>query len=678
MRAEAIQSRAWRFCNGWHAYKHQDKSRAETRRAPPADERQIQVARPLAPRPQPQVAMHDADDAIARLLRRSCVPGAASLVAAATATASAKLRQQGGVELRSATRRLLAVTDARALQRECLETEKIVHSEDTSASSSQLLVFHEQVTGVVGLDEIDALRDELCGLQATKELSLEEEAYAEELEAVIVEALADAFVSGIISHDDTRRARHGDRPDDAQLWLLELAVQPSPMTRQLAFSLLLQVGISSTSILLSTMIDSSRNALRYDISKLQDELFATLREMLAKAVVVAGTASASPTHRQTRRSARATVYGELSWVEAALECIVLFTKHIDGDKGFRRDRLSQLDPLALRYLFEAVALGLPDTACAQESIVELIIVTIYTSEPRSMIASTSAPGSRSALRVSPTAFEQCCSLELLLAMLYTAVSVHTQQLLFMVLFDLACEQLFKSKNTAAPVCKDPDLLWLALLEQELPSRWLRSPLTFSSTSTPRVAKVLATAHPSLFDKSTLAVLMQLHRFLRINEYFERSVSLSSMLQVAQENSSQTDTIMRKIDELLSSCRATEKFRGELWLSELLTFGVTPSTGGSSPRGAILNGAAGCEGGGRDGTKLQETCGFSNNDKVRCAAQDKLWNLIGDSSLPAERMSFARVATLFVRRLLHSKVMTIRQMLWCINDATNLQLLEFGR
>lgn len=612
----------------------------------------------------PATEARDADEATARLLQRSRVQGAASLVASSTATASAMSRRQQHDQQRASTRRLFAVTDARTLAHECESTEKLVHSEDFGAYSSRLLTFHAYPAGGVGLDEIGTLRDKLCELLALECHSVQEEGYALELTSAIVNALSQAFISEILDGSGSCRSNHADGPADARLWLLELAVQPSPVSRQFAFATLIQVGVSATSILLTTAASSLRDTLRHSVERLEDELFATLLEMLAKAVVVAGTTSASPTRRQVRGVARGLEQGELGWVEAATECLLLFVKHADTNGGFRRDRLSQLDPSAIHYMVETVALSPSEASIVQEHVVKMMLAAVYTPDARMEPANTSVVPQmpKCGLRISTAAFEQCCSLELLFAMLYTTANKRVQQLLFMAVFDLACEQVHRSKSAAAPVCKDPDLLWLALLEQDFPSQWLRSPLTFSSPSIPRIAKSLATAYPSLFDKSTLAVLMQLHRLLQIDDCFERSVGLSNVIQVAksQEKSSFTDTVMRKLDELLASSNSAERFRGELWFAELLAFGIATPTDGSGSHDAILKRTAGRGDHKLAGEELKGSCCVDENGDIRCAARTKLWGFVTSSFSLAERLSFARVVTLFTRRSLRSKVRTTKR------------------
>lgn len=552
----------------------------------------------------------------------------------------------------AAAARTLAVTATQALERECAETQRLVHA---GGADPRPAVALEQAQGAsLDLCELDALRDELralLGRAASESLSEQEREYAGELAAAVVDALAAAYTSGV----GTLSAR-ADGPAEARRWLLELAVHPSPVARRLAFSLLLDVCIAATSIAVTSC--GSKVIEDHYITVLQDELFTSLKEMLAKAVVVASATSNAQTQNKSKPGNSA--YAEISWVRAATECLVLMTRVIDTPNTFRQDRLGQLDGAALRYCIETAAMCTSSAADLQLNLIRLLLASVSAStsdKPQNLDGCADISYDRS-LGISSAAFQQCCSLEILLVVLYSTPCADVQRMLFRVLFDLACEQLTKSKTAAVTSCKDPDLLWESLIEQDFISRCVQTPLLFSSPAIPHIAKSLATVYPSLYDKSTLAMLLQLQRLLHIEDYFDRSSGLANITQVAtcQGKSGFSGKLLQKVDELLASTNAADKFRGELWLAELLVFGNTGKT--------ITNVSAATEREKESGNVAKrhhldtsDVVDLDESNEIRSAAQSRVWELAaaGDADSPGEGQSFARIVTLFIRRLIRPKV-----------------------
>lgn len=538
----------------------------------------------------------------------------------------------------------LAVTDARALAAECDATERLVHGDARTQAAVAVERGSAPRRKTLRLVDLHALRDDLCDLRSMADresLSTHEGGLLQEMIHATMNAL-------------THEVLKGDKESAAavRLWLVELAVRPSGMARQLVFELFLQLSVNVTATLFANA--DSETAVD-EVQAMETQLFATLRETLSKAVVVARTAASSPTRRAGRAGAGDDA-SDANWTKAALECLLLFTKNVDG--GFRADRLRLVDPEVINFVVETLAKHYAPDSCLQELAVELLVAAIYTAAQTDV--QDEAAIARSGYGVTIAAIERYCPLDLLLAVLYSTPSTWTRRVICMAIFDLVCEHVCKGKGGAVAVPEDAELVWRALLERDFPSWLARTPVAFTTAWATRTAKTLASTIPTLSEKLVLSILLQLQRIVQIDEYFQQNSGLAKVIQVvkSQAKSSATQTIVRKVEELLASRRVAEQFLGELWLAELLAIGIDLTAYRSES--CILRTKADSVGANVSGEELEETFCFDDNAELRCAAQARLWKLAAATSSLSERRSFARVVALFIRRLPQYQVRAERE------------------
>lgn len=176
--------------------------------------------------------------------------------------------------------------------------------------------------------------------------------------------------------------------------------------------------------------------------------------------------------------------------------------------------------------------------------------------------------------------------------------------------------------------------------------------------------------------------------LHVDEYFVQSSSLSNTIKLLRDHKKQdaTEALTAKVSHMLSSSRLEDRFQGERWLAELVSFGVSPSTSVSAgnsdndsrpvltlptrqramvdqlSESVVFTGSdvdldssllgAPSQQGGAD--ELEETCCFDEDSSIRLSARSKFWEL-AKSSTTARRESFARTLSVFVKRKLSATV-----------------------
>ncbi|RLN47068.1 hypothetical protein BBJ28_00014772 [Nothophytophthora sp. Chile5] len=575
----------------------------------------------------------------------------------------------------------LAVTNVHELAQELLATEQLVHP-PTAIKATGLMKTppsRNQACQCPTWEEMEEIYSELHELYLLEEqaaLTLQELEYSRSLTQAAVNTLTRACLSGEQGDLDASGVR---------VRLLEIAVRPTAQWRRLAFTLFLDTSIASLATLLATQEVAQAQ-------QLEMRLFTMLREMLSKAVVVATTSCSS---QPTSQKANTSKYERrmTQWVELAVGCLEFFVKKPSG--CYRYDRLIALDENTLLLLIAEAsdrdALG----SDLQQKVVELIVATMYASEI-ALTGKTTGPEWQQptqentawscGLRLATV--EQFVSLELLICHFYNSPVARTQRLIWMVLFDLACDQLRRKGGLEYVTAAGLEQIWRACLGWEDASLCSRLPLLSPSVPTTRLAKQLASSCPLVSEKLLHAFLSQLRLFAQVDEYFGPSASLAKILK-HDKNSSTSDLLMNQVTTQLHSKHMVERFRGERWLAELLahdqnddtfssyssqacTMSVTvhnqPEVPGLRPPAASAVNVA------LSGEELEETFCYDEGAEIHMAAQTKFWELVTAESSPWSRMSFARVLVLFIRRKMRPVVSMLGVSLGCgeLVDASIVQ------
>ncbi|KAH7467047.1 uncharacterized protein KRP23_11373 [Phytophthora ramorum] len=519
----------------------------------------------------------------------------------------------------------LAVTNFHGFARELAATEEALHPQTNKLSPTTPPPRNNQPLQYPSWDELEEVLRELHDLYTRATLSLREQEYVSLLTQAAVRTLTHACLSSARGDLDAAGVR---------VKLLEVAVRPSAEWRRLAFTLFLKASIASLTALLSGPEDASVSRAQH----LEVSLFKVLREMLAKAVVVSTTSLAAEQIVNSQ---------DQDWVALAVGCLELFVKKANG--GFSSERLRSLDEHTLLFLVaEASNRGLSG-AGLQLKAMELVVATMY--------AFKVAPAGKSVgtdwqqptkdhtvwnCGLPVAAVEQYVSLELLLYHFYNSPVARLQRLACMVLVDLVCEQLRRTGK---------------------PRRYQHSGSRANMAA--RVVKQLAPSCSLVSEKQLNAFVNQFRLLTQIDAYFGVNPSLDKAIKAAKShgNANMSEELLAQVSKQLLSNRVVERFRGERWLAELLTYGhdddifssydsrattavgsvrkqseallVRPKPGNSTPAGE----------------ELEETFCYDEGGEISLAAQAEFWDLASPTK-PAElRGCFARVLALFVRRKL---------------------------
>ncbi|TYZ63648.1 hypothetical protein PybrP1_006781 [[Pythium] brassicae (nom. inval.)] len=633
------------------------------------------------------------------------------------------------LESRDEPCRSIAVTDTQALDCEARATHVALHGDQQDGGSNAACEDDNSQNGpaddevcVPALLELDELTSDLLELHARGaegDLSPLERELADALMLTVAAALVQAALSA------SKQPHENASPlGSVRVWLLELAVRPASLSRQLAFTLFFNVSVRAMTTELgagATDAQLVQKERQSGVEQLASQLFLVLLEMLGKAVVVVGSSRGGAVATRTL----GTSDSEIAWIAQALSCVLLFTRNPWG--RYCADRLRALDPQIVRFfLRESSQRGRASTWSSEldDQLLELLVVTMYAQE--SSVYALSDVGdelgpchARVQFALSPTALERFGGLELLLTVYYTTPSLAAQRLLFLVFFDVACHQQQqaqrKTPDAVPPTTALDDDLWRVLQRGNVARAVTSAPCLFAASSTPCTAKKLYAQSQSqslsLSEKHLHQFMNHLRAVLHVDEYFVQSPSLRTTITVLKNQATQdvAEALMAKVTQLLASSRAEDRFQGERWLAELVSFGVslsaapeavassstclTPSTtrqkatANQLSESVIFTGSDMAE---LEGSslltgpsqrvsvdELEETCCFDEDAGIRIAARTKFWELARSASA-TQRESFMRTLSVFVRRKLGvtnrpSELTSIaREISACLNVAVQQQ------
>ncbi|POM59489.1 hypothetical protein PHPALM_31780 [Phytophthora palmivora] len=566
-------------------------------------------------------------------------------------------RPQSNIRRHGNDLQTLAVTNPNELSRELTATEQVIHSHAKKlptplAEFALSPLLNNQETQYPTWDELEEIFRELHHLyeqSANAKLSLREQEYATLLTHVAVRTLT----QGCLSNDRGDLDASGVR-----VKLLEVAVRPTAQWRRLAFTLFLDTSIASLAAILSTQEESSTVRAQH----LEVNLFKLLREMVSKAVVVSTTSLASESIANFQGN-----YHGLDWVDQVIGCLEFFVKKAIGK--YSSDRLRSLDEHTLLFLVAEASNRSTFGVELQLKAMELVVATMYAFK---IVPAGKSVGSE---WQQPTkdhtvwncglpvaAVEQYISLELLLYHFYNSPIARLQRLACMVLVDLVCEQLRRTGSREGINAGGLDQIWRTFVEWEDPSVGMRQALLSPYVSSTRVVKQLAPSCPLVSEKHLNAFVNQFRLLAQVDAYFGVNPSLDKAIKGAknQVNSNISEELLDQVLKLLCSNRAVERFRGECWLAELLSYdqdddafssydsNATTTAGSVHKQTEVLlvrpkPGIADEE--------LEETLCYDEGGEISLAAQAKFWELSSPTNPPGLRVSFSRVLTLFVRRKL---------------------------
>lgn len=388
------------------------------------------------------------------------------------------------------------------------------------------------------LHDLEALMSDLIDVYTrsydpgdASDLSTSEHEYAHALEHAIVSALTHATLTGSATLNQ-RESRSSHRQqsmkheydalplNDVRVWLLEMVVRPSALTRELAFALFLNLSVRVTAVALAHAARSCEpnDALS---PQLQSWLFHVLVEMLSKSVGVASASSGS-----SNNSLRTRTRDPGRWIAHALDCVLLFVKR---HGQYRADRLQALDPHTLQFFVRESSksrrqsddtdlLDSGDTTALTTRLLELLVVAMYAQESDVVYSDAASDHKRIAafaFALPMVALESFGGLDLLLAHFYDSTTpLGTQELLFMVLFDVACHQQQQRKSPAVAAAEHT--LWRRVHVAACATFIAASPSRFNATAIARLAKKLCTcASPTLTHALSEKHVQQLLTQLRL-------------------------------------------------------------------------------------------------------------------------------------------------------------------
>ncbi|KAL3658173.1 hypothetical protein V7S43_016803 [Phytophthora oleae] len=532
----------------------------------------------------------------------------------------------------------LAVTNLHELSRELQATERAIHPNPlTKEESSPPL---KQTTSCPAWDELEEIFRELHDLyerNGKTTLSRREEKYANLLTQSAVRTLVQACL----------RADRGDlEAAGVRVKLLEVAVRPSAKWRRLAFTLFLNTSVNSLATILSTQ------ELTTQAQQLEGNLFTLLREMLGKAVVCT-TSQASNSPNQHLGS---------DWVEEALGCLEFFVKKVDGN--YCCERLRALDEHSLLFLAAEASIGTSLGSELEMKAMELVVATMY--------AFKVAPTGKSVVNewqptkdhtmwncgLSVAAVEKYVSLELLLYHFYNSPIAQMQRLVCMVLVDVVCEQLRRTGSREGISSAGLDQIWRTFADWGDP---VRQTLLSPYVSSARVVKQLAPRCCLVPETQLNAFVNQFRVQTQVDAYFGVNPSLDKAVKSAKTHGNMAQELLDQVMKQLLSNRVVERFRGERWLAELLTYSQDEDGFSSYDSKATTTIGSVCKqpqallirpkraSASPTGEELEETFCYDEEAEINSAAQAKFWELAAPNNPLVLRESFSRVLTLFIRR-----------------------------
>ncbi|KAK1940519.1 hypothetical protein P3T76_007970 [Phytophthora citrophthora] len=535
----------------------------------------------------------------------------------------------------------LAVTNVHELSRELLATERAIHlnpvTKEESASSLK------QTTSCPAWNELEEIFRELHDLYERNgkfTLSRKEEEYVNVLTQSAVKTLVQACLS--TDRGDLEAA-------GVRVKLLEVAVRPTAHWRRLAFTLLLNISVASLATILSTQEASLTKA-----QQLEENLFKLLREMLGKAVICT-TSLASNSPDQHLGS---------DWIEEVLGCLEFFVKKVDGN--YSSERLRALDEHSLLFLAAEASNGVSLGSELELKAMELVVATMY--------AFKVVPAGKSmANEWQPTkdhsvwncglpiaAVEKYLSIELVLYHFYSSLIAQMQRLVSMVLVDVVCEQLRRTGSREAISSAGLDQLWQTFVDWEDPIRQI---LLSPYVSSARVVKQLTVKCPMIPATQLNAFVNQFRVLTQVDAYFGVNPSLDQAVKSAKTHGNTIQEILDQVMKQLLSHRVVERFRGERWLAELLSFSqdddvfstydskATTAIGSVCKQPQVLLIRPKRASASPAGEELEETFCYDEGADISTAAQAKFWELAAPNNPLVLRENFSRVLVLFVHRKL---------------------------
>lgn len=405
----------------------------------------------------------------------------------------------------ASSKRSVAFTSPNALAADVASTQRLLRETTASDPEDQQqpeMSDGQDVVAIPTVQELPGLLNDLYQTLQGARLSAIKQTY--------VDALMQVVIAGLTRLALTKPTASQSQPlGPVRVWLLEMAVRPTPLSRRLAFTLLYNISVTTTAILLVESADKTK--------EWQARLFQVLVEMLSKAVVVASSSSPAPTEPTMENAA------DLVWIETALSSLLLFVKHKDR---LRADRLAQLDPQILCFLIQEIYSERGPSAIDHNAtslkLVELLVLSIYSHQhhlqPKDDISHARSDSTSFGLSVA--LIERFGGIDFLLAIFYSTASWRLQTLLFMAFFDRAVDHT-RTQSRKEEDRGELETLLRHLVRLALPQTLASSPLLFAGSSFPNVTKKILS---SLSSSSNLSQTLAQSIFLQLRTLVSHSQS----------------------------------------------------------------------------------------------------------------------------------------------------------
>lgn len=393
----------------------------------------------------------------------------------------------------------VAFTSPNALAADVASTQRLLR--ETTASDPQEQQQPEQSddtqddVAIPTVQELPELLGDLYQALDGHRLSAGEQTYAEALVQVVVAGLTHLALAKPSSQSAASQPM-----GQVRVWLLEMAVRPTVLSRRLAFTLFYNLSVTTTAILLVQSVERAKDW--------QTRLFQVLVEMLSKAVVVAASSSSCPALVENTAG--------LLWIEHALSCLLLFVKHKDWLRG---DRLALLDPQILCFLFQETCAvssegesSAMDRNGSSQKLAELLVFSMYSHQHYLQPKDEASLSDPAGFALSATVVERFGGIDFLLTIFYSTASWRLQTLLFMAFFDRAVDQ------TRAQSRMDEDhgaleALLRHLVCSDLPQLLASTPLLFTGSCFANMVKKilssLSSPDSSLSQAQAQSIVSQL-------------------------------------------------------------------------------------------------------------------------------------------------------------------------
>ncbi|KAI9983376.1 hypothetical protein PInf_007396 [Phytophthora infestans] len=363
---------------------------------------------------------------------------------------------------------------------------------------------------------------------------------------------------------------------------------------------------------------------------------------------------------QWRRLALTLFLNTIDWVDQAVGCVEFFVKKANGN--YSSDHLRSLDEHTLLFLVAEASNRDTIGSELQLKAMELVVATMYALKVTGQLETKDHVVWNCGLPVA--AVEQYVSLELLLYHFYTSPIARLQRLACMVLVDLVCEQLRRTGSREGISNAGLDQIWRSFVDWEDPPEGMKQTLLSPYISSSRVVKQLLPSCSLASEKQLNVFVNQFRLVVQVDAYFGVNPGLDKAVKAAKNQSggNVSEEIIDQVLKLLLSNRAVERFRGERWLAELLSYDQDDD--GFSSYDSKATTAVGSVGKQHEvllarpkavnnpvGEELEETFCYDEGGEISLAAQAKFWQLASPTNAVERRVSFTRVLALFIRRKL---------------------------